>query len=167
MLLNRIRGQDVQLLKALQVQLICDLMVEKKKTKYGMIVCSSEKVDKWARYADFLIASVPYPGCEFFKEYRDNGFNPVQLHFNWNQPGNDAELLVPELLKQLTHIPLQRYQDWDLVQITQNYLKFLLYYLSFGDGGILIHCISGWDRTPLFISLLRISLWAVSTLKCM
>jgi len=29
-----------------------------------------------------------------------------------------------------------------------------------GDGGILVHCISGWDRTPLFISLLRLSLWA-------
>ncbi len=28
------------------------------------------------------------------------------------------------------------------------------------DHGILIHCISGWDRTPLFISLLRLSLWA-------
>ena len=28
-------------------------------------------------------------------------------------------------------------------------------------GGLLVHCISGWDRTPLFISLLRISLWAV------
>jgi hypothetical protein len=25
---------------------------------------------------------------------------------------------------------------------------------------MLIHCISGWDRTPLFISLLRLSLWA-------
>jgi hypothetical protein len=35
-----------------------------------------------------------------------------------------------------------------------------------GDGplgsGVLVHCISGWDRTPMFISLLRISLWAVS-----
>jgi len=29
-----------------------------------------------------------------------------------------------------------------------------------GDGGILVHCISGWDRTPLFVSLLRLSLWA-------
>ena len=27
-------------------------------------VCSSEKVDKWARYAEFLIASMPYPGKE-------------------------------------------------------------------------------------------------------
>jgi len=26
-------------------------------------VCSSEKVDKWARYADFSIASMPYPGA--------------------------------------------------------------------------------------------------------
>lgn len=25
-------------------------------------VSSSEKVDKWARYADFQIASMPYPG---------------------------------------------------------------------------------------------------------
>lgn len=31
-----------------------------------------------------------------------------------------------------------------------------------GEGGMLIHCVSGWDRTPLFVSLLRLSLWAVS-----
>ena len=30
------------------------------------------------------------------------------------------------------------------------------------EGGVLVHCISGWDRTPLFISLIRLSLWAVS-----
>ncbi|CAF1560683.1 unnamed protein product, partial [Didymodactylos carnosus] len=28
------------------------------------------------------------------------------------------------------------------------------------DRGILLHCLSGWDRTPLFISMLRLSLWA-------
>uniref|UniRef100_A0A3Q1EVM6 Myotubularin related protein 14 n=1 Tax=Acanthochromis polyacanthus TaxID=80966 RepID=A0A3Q1EVM6_9TELE len=28
------------------------------------------------------------------------------------------------------------------------------------ESGLLVHCISGWDRTPLFVSLLRISLWA-------
>jgi protein tyrosine phosphatase len=27
-------------------------------------------------------------------------------------------------------------------------------------NGMLVHCISGWDRTPLFISLMRVSLWA-------
>ena len=36
-LLNRVRGQDVQLMKKLDISLICDLMVEKKKLKYGLL----------------------------------------------------------------------------------------------------------------------------------
>ncbi|KAG8239822.1 hypothetical protein J437_LFUL019454 [Ladona fulva] len=52
------------------------------------------------------------------------------------------------------------FQGWDLVKLTQNYLKLLLRYLQENSSGLLIHCISGWDRTPLFISLLRLSLWA-------
>ena len=71
-------------------------------------VASSEKVDKWARYCDFQIASMPFPGlstlatthcvnmtqtyiffknsgCEFFREYRDKKYNPVNLHFDWTQ----------------------------------------------------------------------------------
>ena len=28
-------------------------------------VCSSEKIDKFARYSDFIIASMPYPGTSF------------------------------------------------------------------------------------------------------
>lgn len=53
-----------------------------------------------------------------------------------------------------------KYQKWDLVRLTQNYLRLLLTYAHEGAQGILIHCISGWDRTPLFLSLLRLSLWA-------
>uniref|UniRef100_A0A8C5SSC2 Myotubularin related protein 14 n=1 Tax=Laticauda laticaudata TaxID=8630 RepID=A0A8C5SSC2_LATLA len=60
----------------------------------------------------------------------------------------------------LSHCPLPT-QNWDLVQQTQNYLKLLISIInSDDDGGLLVHCISGWDRTPLFISLLRLSLWA-------
>ena len=33
---NRIRGSDIKLLKSLSVGFICDLMVEKKKVKFGM-----------------------------------------------------------------------------------------------------------------------------------
>lgn len=28
------------------------------------------------------------------------------------------------------------------------------------NSGVLLHCISGWDRTPFYVSLLRLSLWA-------
>ena len=55
-------------------------------------------------------------------------------------------------------------------EITQYYLKTMIYLLvddseedEEKEGeveGLLVHCISGWDRTPMFISLLRISLWA-------
>ncbi|KAG0347748.1 Myotubularin- protein 14, partial [Podila minutissima] len=57
-------------------------------------------------------------------------------------------------------------------ELTQNYLRLYLTHIADGTDmehpggparsskGLLVHCISGWDRTPLFISLLRISLWA-------
>lgn len=49
-----------------------------------------------------------------------------------------------------------------VVELTSNYLRLILAYLSTNEenGGVLIHCISGWDRTPLYVSLIRMSLWA-------
>jgi myotubularin-related protein 14 len=53
--------------------------------------------------------------------------------------------------------------------MTQNYIKLLIGSFAvqneaqdwpFGGGGVLVHCIMGWDRTPTFIGLLRMSLWA-------
>ncbi|XP_035517069.1 myotubularin-related protein 14-like [Morone saxatilis] len=43
----------------------------------------------------------------------------------------------------------------------QRYADFTLLSVPYPDeSGLLVHCISGWDRTPLFVSLLRLSLWA-------
>jgi len=58
-------------------------------------VTSSEKVDKENRYAEFNLISLPYPGCEFFKQYRDNGYSGEELMFEWNQTHVDAEIQVP------------------------------------------------------------------------
>lgn len=136
-------------------------MVEKKKVKFGMNVTSSEKVDKEKRYSDFTIISLPYPGCEFFRSFRDNNYSGDGLVFDWGQAYVDANIGVPDdsLTNQL-NIDWDNYKDWDLVKITQNYLKLLLKHLQENSSGLLIHCISGWDRTPLFVSLLRLSLWA-------
>uniref|UniRef100_T1H447 Myotubularin phosphatase domain-containing protein n=1 Tax=Megaselia scalaris TaxID=36166 RepID=T1H447_MEGSC len=53
------------------------------------------------------------------------------------------------------------YKQWDLVVITQNYI--FKQYLSISRKRIR-DCIftvsTGWDRTPLFVSLVRLSLWA-------
>ncbi|KAK2957877.1 hypothetical protein BLNAU_7053 [Blattamonas nauphoetae] len=45
-----------------------------------------------------------------------------------------------------------------MLHLTQAYLLVLLNTLA--SHSILVHCISGWDRTPFFTSLLRILLWA-------
>ncbi|MBN3325815.1 MTMRE protein, partial [Atractosteus spatula] len=160
-LFDKVRGHDIKLLRYLSVRYICDLMVENKKVKFGLNVTSSEKVDKAQRYADFTLLSVPYPGCEFFKDYKDRDYTAEGLVFNWNQDFVDAPLTIPAFLASNLNIDWREYQSWDLVQQTQNYLKLLIHIInSGGDSGLLVHCISGWDRTPLFISLLRLSLWA-------
>uniref|UniRef100_A0A8C8JW65 Myotubularin related protein 14 n=1 Tax=Oncorhynchus tshawytscha TaxID=74940 RepID=A0A8C8JW65_ONCTS len=164
-LFDKVRGLDIKLLRYLSVRYICDLMVENKKVKFGLNVTSSEKVDKAQRYADFTLLSVPYPGCEFFKDYKDRDYTAEGLVFNWNQDFVDAPLTIPVCFTKNLNIDWSKYQSWDLVQQTQNYLKLLLHIINSDDeSGLLVHCISGWDRTPLFVSLLRLSLWAVSVL---
>lgn len=107
---------------------------------------------------------MPYPGVEFFQCYQRNMHAADTLLFDWSQPGINAPLSVPPVDGLDVSTWTAQYKTWSLVQLTQNYLRYFLRYLAsdaaYGAGGLLIHCISGWDRTPLFISLLRISLWA-------
>lgn len=158
---DRVRNKDIKLLKKLNIGTIIDFMVEKKKVKFMLNVTSSEKVDKEKRYQGFKIIALPYPGCEFFREFRDNNYSGEGLVFDWSQKIVDADCDVPDdsIVSQL-NVNWDEYKNWDLVQMTQNYMKLLLKYLQDSSSGLLIHCISGWDRTPLFISLLRLSLWA-------
>ncbi|KAM4643743.1 phosphatidylinositol-3,5-bisphosphate 3-phosphatase MTMR14 isoform 2-T2 [Discoglossus pictus] len=160
-LFDKVRGHDIKLLRYLSIRYICDLMVENKKVKFGLNVTSSEKVDKAQRYADFTLLSIPYPGCEFFKDYKDRDYSAEGLVFNWKQDYVDAPLSIPGALTRSLNIDWREYQNWDLVKQTQNYLKLLIHIINGDDSsGLLVHCISGWDRTPLFVSLLRLSLWA-------
>ena len=160
---TNVRARDIKLLESFGVTTICDLMVEKKKVKFGVYISSSEKVDKENRYGQFTILSTPYPGCEFFKEFRDNGYTADGLFFDWTQSYIDQILDLPVELQNLgalKDISWHEYRTWDLISMTKNYLKLYLYQFLSSKSSLLIHCISGWDRTPLFTSLLRLSLWA-------
>ncbi|KAF3828941.1 hypothetical protein GH733_003205 [Mirounga leonina] len=110
-LFDKVRGYDIKLLRYLSVKYICDLMVENKKVKFGMNVTSSEKVDKAQRYADFTLLSIPYPGCEFFKEYKDRDYMAEGLIFNWKQDYVDAPLSIPDFLTCSLNIDWSQYQD--------------------------------------------------------
>ncbi|CAH1121001.1 unnamed protein product [Ceutorhynchus assimilis] len=156
---ENVRNLDVQLMKIFNVGTVVDIMVEKRKVKHTVYVCTSEKVEP--RYSSFKLIGLPYPGCEFFKDYYDAMYNAEGLKFKWDHPANDAPLSVPnDNVTEKFQVAWQKYKEWDLVLLTQNYIKYILRRLQEDNYGILLHCISGWDRTPLFISLLRLSLWA-------
>lgn len=115
-------------------------------------VTSSEKVDQERRYDEFNLISLPYPGCEFFKEFRDQDYRSKGLVFDWCQNYVDAPIYVPDdSSSSQLRINWDRYTEWDLVKLTQNYLRLILRYLSDSNNGILIHCISGMNKNIQYI----------------
>eukprot|EP00954_Amorphochlora_amoebiformis_P023338 1359426-Amorphochlora_amoeboformis.AAC.1 len=153
------RKCDLTVLNKLRIKYICDLMVEKHKMKMGVVCSSSEKAER-NLYTAFQIQPMPYPGCEFFRDFKENKHNGLDLKFNWNCSYIDAKLKEPEAPR--LDLNWGDYKSWDIVLLTQNYFRLIMEYItdSAVGSGVLVHCISGWDRTPLFISLLRLSLWA-------
>jgi myotubularin-related protein 14 len=90
-----------------------------------------------------------------------NASSALKLRFDWHQISDPANLRLDERFEKLVMADWENYKLWDLVTLTKNYLLFMLHILcDNASGGLLVHCISGWDRTPMFVSLLRLSLWA-------
>nr|CAH8874894.1 unnamed protein product [Trichobilharzia regenti] len=160
--LEKLRDDDCELIRRLNVTYICDFMLEYRKIKCWVPISSSEKVDQQGRYNDLIIIPLPYPGSEFFRIWRDSGYAMHNLFFDWNRSGVEVPVnpdLIPKTLFSAS-IEWSSYKSWDIHTITMNYMKLLLGLLYEGAGGLLLHCVSGWDRTPLFICLLRCLLWA-------
>ncbi|CAF0925292.1 unnamed protein product [Rotaria sordida] len=157
---DKLRGADIDLLKILDVSSIVNLMVEKRKTMFGVNVTSSENSDKENRYRDFQLLILPYPGCEHFREFSIQSYNGDLMFYDWSLPINDALFQVPEHLSSRVPTDWSFWKSWNSIDLTKNYFQLILRHLETDEHGLLIHCISGWDRTPLFICLLRLSLWA-------
>ncbi|CAF3352755.1 unnamed protein product [Rotaria sp. Silwood1] len=157
---DKLRGADIDLLKILDVSSIVNLMVEKRKTMFGVSVTSSENSDKENRYRDFQLLILPYPGCEHFRDFSIQKYNGELMFYDWSLPINDSSFQVPEYLSSRVQTDWSFWKSWNSIDLTKNYFQLILRHLETNDHGLLIHCISGWDRTPLFICLLRLSLWA-------
>lgn len=57
-------------------------------------VTSSEKVDDTEKYSVFRIIPTPYPGCEFFLDFKKNNYNSEGLMFDWSDPYITSTLIV-------------------------------------------------------------------------
>jgi myotubularin-related protein 14 len=155
------RNSDIAVLVRLKIDSIVDLMVEDRKVRYGVYVCSSEKADTHSRYVSngFKMLALPYPGVEFFRVYRDHDHNPLGLVFPWGSSAGNATLSHNS--RRVLEMTLN-YRSKDIVDLTACYLRVILDHLAnpANPNGLDLHCIQGWDRTPMFVSLLRMSLWA-------
>jgi hypothetical protein len=70
---------------------------------------------------------MPFPGCEFFKKFYDNSFTGQGLYFDWPTSMCDAPLsIIKSPVRDFLNIRWEDYKKWDIVQITQNYLKFII-----------------------------------------
>jgi len=145
---------DRQLLDTYSVHYLLNMMTEVTVQEDGLECCVADQIASREIYCShpLNLCVLPYPGVKLFKEWKQSKCNEVE--YDWRKC--EAQLEVPQTL-QPDHEWLH-HQSWDLQTLTQKYFSFMVSLLA--QGGLLIHCRSGWDRTPLWISLLRISLWA-------
>lgn len=124
-------------------------------------VSTSENSTTEYRDAGFVVSKLPYPGVEAFLNYTEH---VKSINFpapSWKKLDSELRATVPIDLPQ--PYKWEQFQSWTLIELTQNYIRYILHLLRTDpdpQAGILLHCISGWDRTPMFICLLRILMWA-------
>jgi myotubularin-related protein 14 len=111
--------------------------------------------------AGFHVSKLPYPGVEAFLNYTNHVKSISFPAPSWKKL--DSELRTAVEFPLPDPYNWKQYQTWTLIELTQNYIRYMLHLLRSDPdpkAGILIHCISGWDRTPMFVSLLRLLMWA-------
>lgn len=65
--------------------------------------------------------SLPYPGCEFFAEYRQKDYEAEKCNFNWDQSYVNATLTVPQDLLHQVKIDASKYRVSYRHELKQKY----------------------------------------------
>eukprot|EP00029_Vermamoeba_vermiformis_P007859 TRINITY_DN3516_c0_g1_i1.p1 TRINITY_DN3516_c0_g1~~TRINITY_DN3516_c0_g1_i1.p1 ORF type:complete len:1015 (+),score=192.09 TRINITY_DN3516_c0_g1_i1:82-3126(+) len=158
------REWDISWLKMLNIKYVCDLMVEEAVKVLGFSVCSSERTAE-GHGKVFYVSGMPYPGvsayANFIEKLQRSKTGPLKITTDyWKKEQATVSICKPFNLPK--PYSWDQFKQWSAIELTQNYMRFILNLLRDPDNtaGVLIHCISGWDRTPLYVSLLRILLWA-------
>ena len=174
--LYRLRGKDLEYISTqLGVRKIVDLMNEEVYSVGGVAMCSSEKAhDSVLSYEkkNVRLIALPFPGVDFYKGTSVH-FDPKRLP-DWEKTSADLALNIDGVITAnkeadssiISHFGdyKKHFKTWGVLQLSREYFYFILYLLKneSKQGGALIHCVSGWDRTPLWVSVLRVALWSVN-----
>ncbi|KAJ3447548.1 myotubularin-related [Anaeramoeba flamelloides] len=149
--------KDCKTLKSLSISSIFNFMVEKNRDKEEY-KATTESVKK-EHYPDLHQFLMPYPGVKFFIQYTRNNYKFDGLLYNFDHPRNEVQLTIP-----IDFENVKQYHVLPITEITGLYLRTMLRVLANPlqnkHSSIVLHCLSGWDRTPMYITFLRASLWA-------
>lgn len=125
----------------------------------GLTLVASEKGFKEYYDEGFALSALPYPGVQYFKGFVQASGTGAYPRPPWKkfklEPRFGRPMRLPSPYR------WQEYKAWSQLELTQNIVRYLFSVLRDPKcSGMLVHCISGWDRTPHFVSLLRVLLWA-------
>ncbi|XP_035205696.1 myotubularin-related protein 14-like isoform X2 [Stegodyphus dumicola] len=149
--------RDVKLLKDFGVGYICDFR------NIGEVMKSDENASAPENhylhlYEEFETLRLPYQGAYHFREFLENTkVEKLKFYCDWSKRGTAIRFPVDV---KVPGMDISKCQLWTALEITQNYLLLLLTCIMSEKKGILINSHNGLDRTPLFVCLLRLSLWA-------
>uniref|UniRef100_A0A6B2KYF4 Tyrosine specific protein phosphatases domain-containing protein n=1 Tax=Arcella intermedia TaxID=1963864 RepID=A0A6B2KYF4_9EUKA len=150
---------DKEWLRILKIKYIIDLMNEKTRSFMGVVpLCSGEVGSRY--YGNFAINTMPFPGVNTYKGFKEDRKQGLPVPEGRRVKDNEGGAVL--VLTEREYFSLYSWEDKpkDVVTLIRYYMRYLFYLLKNGENGLLVHCISGWDRTPMFIGILRILLWA-------
>ncbi|KAL0209014.1 hypothetical protein P9112_011601 [Eukaryota sp. TZLM1-RC] len=167
-----VKQLDAMLLSdILGVRYVVDLMVENAKVKYGLTVTTSEKQEADGElYKNLDILTMPYPGVELFSAYHRKQYDCVSTTFEDALHPPTVEVKIDHVFPEKSS-NLIGFEKFDLVTLTSNYLDVIVeaYAKSIANSlsnkkytaeSLNVHCISGYDRTPVFAAFIRLLTWA-------
>ncbi|KAJ3450462.1 myotubularin-related protein [Anaeramoeba flamelloides] len=156
--------KDSALLKKLKISTVSNFMVyDRSNPSSKILVGLSEKEPEIKHYySDVKLEKLPIravPNLKCFASY-----NYDFTHYMYKQL-ETIGFLKPKIdLSQHLVAPNNDQnapKHINFMKLIELYFERMIQILKDpNETGLLIHCLSGWDRTPLFISMIRLSLWA-------
>ncbi|KAJ3436222.1 myotubularin-related protein [Anaeramoeba flamelloides] len=160
-------SNETFLLKQLGVTTIIDFMLKPIHPRPNLGIGLTElDLEFGNSYRDFSVNYFPFKGVQTLICFNKLGYDVSNLEYRiiegsgYNRPSVNFEKYVkrntPDVPSHMMHK-----RKISLVKLFQTYFQSCIDKLGNDkSNGLLIHCFSGWDRTPLFLSMIRLSLWA-------
>ncbi|KAJ6243755.1 myotubularin-related protein [Anaeramoeba flamelloides] len=160
-------SNEAYLLKQLEVTTIIDFMKKPINPRPNLGIGLTELDPEFQNlYKDFSVSYLPWDAVQTLICFRKLGYDVSNLQFPmfegscYNKPSVNLDKYLKNIASDQPFRSSHK-REIPFLKLLQTYFQSCIDKLeNKNHSGLLIHCKSGWDRTPLFISMIRLSLWA-------